>query len=137
VTAGPERLQERYGAPAPWARPLTIALVGLVAALGLGWLVWAALDRAEPPLSSQLVSFEVLDAHRVRVRIQIDYAEDVTASCRVTAQASDHGVVGDLTFAAPADRRDTLTVIKTIVTEREATTAVLQGCSAAGSGSTG
>ena len=137
MTAGPERLKERYGAPAPWARPVTIAVVGLISALGLAWLVWAALDHANPPLSSQLVSFEVVDAHSVRVRIQIDYAEDVTASCRVTAQASDHGIVGDLTFAAPADRRDTLTVVKTIVTEREAITAVLQGCAAAGSGSGG
>ncbi len=137
MTAGPERLQERYGAPPPWARPLTIAVVGLVAALALGWLVWAAADHAEQPLSSELVSFEVVDAHSVRVRIQIDYAEGVTARCRVTAQASDHGVVGDLTFAAPADRGDTLTVVKTIVTERAATTAVLLGCAPAGSRSGG
>jgi Domain of unknown function (DUF4307) len=134
---GPERLQERYGAPAPWARPLTIGLASLVAALGLGWLAWAALDHANPQLSSQLVAYQVIDAHRVRVRIQIVYRADVTASCRVTAEASDHGIVGDLTFAAPADRRNMVTVVKTIVTEREATTAVLQGCESAGSGSGG
>jgi hypothetical protein len=128
------RPADRYGSPSPWVRPAILTGVVVVAATGLAWLLWAAFYHANPQVASRLVSYDVVDTHPVDVTIQVDRATEVTATCRVLAEASDHAVVGDLTFRVRPESvgsrtgRTTSTEQVTIVTDREATTAVLRGC---------
>jgi hypothetical protein len=134
MVTGSARPADRYGSPPPWVRPAILTGVVVVAAAGLAWLLWAAFYHSNPQVASRLVSYDVVDAHHVDVAIQVDRAAEVTATCRVLAEASDHAVVGDLTFQVrpePAGSRmgrSTSTEQLTIVTDREATTAVLRGC---------
>jgi hypothetical protein len=134
MVTGSARPADRYGAPARWERPAIVTAVVVVAAAGLGWLLWAAFYHSNPQVASRLVSYKVVDTHHVDVTIQVDRAAEIAATCRVVAQASDHAVVGDLTFrVGPQSNgtntgRVTSTEQRTIVTDREAITAVLQGC---------
>ncbi len=134
MLTGSARPADRYGSPSPWVRPAILTGVVVVAAAGLAWLLWAAFYHSNPQVAALLVSYDVIDTHHVDVTIQVDRAAEVTATCRVLAEASDHAVVGDLTFRVLPGSiesrmgRTTSTEHLTIVTDREATTAVLQGC---------
>jgi hypothetical protein len=123
-----QTLTERYAAPPAWRRPVTIAAVALVALVGLGWLSWVVYDTSTPKVTSQLVGFHVVDAHAVTAQIDVRLSSDATgASCSVQATASDHSVVGELTFTPTAGTNRV-----TVRTQREATSIDLTGCLAHG-----
>jgi hypothetical protein len=121
----------RYGAPRPWVRWLSIVTVIALALSGSGWLLWAALYQATPQVESRLVGFTVADRHRIDVVVQVDRSAAVAATCRITAQGIDHGIVGQLVFVVPADAASSVTVNQSVTTERAAATAVLDGCTTA------
>ena len=130
-------LRERYGAPPRWSRPVAIALVSVVALVGLAWLLWAALAGSSPLVSAQVQRFEVASEHRISVTLTVERREPEAVRCEVYAQASDHSVVGERTFEIPAGGASRVTVEKTITTEREAVNALLRGCEVAPSDSEG
>jgi Domain of unknown function (DUF4307) len=119
---------DRYAGPPAWRRPLTVLAVAALAVAGLAWLAWAAYQEATPQISSQLVTFQVRDAHTVRARIDVRLGSGATgASCTVEAVATDHSVVGELHFT-PQDGTNQVTVR----TERRATSVDVPGCIARG-----
>jgi hypothetical protein len=121
-------LTERYAAPPAWRRPVTIAGVVVVAVVALAWLAWAAIGQATPKVESELVSFEVVDAHAVTARVDVRIASGtVHPTCTVQALASDHSIVGELTFTPRSGTNDV-----TVRTEREATAVNVPGCIADG-----
>jgi hypothetical protein len=123
-----QTLTERYAAPPAWRRPVTIAAVVLLALVGLGWLAWAAYDESTPEVSSQLVTFHVVDAHSVTVQVDVRLTSGARgASCTVEATASDHSIVGELHFT-PTSGTNRVTVR----TQREATSVDVPGCVAHG-----
>jgi Domain of unknown function (DUF4307) len=123
-----DTLTERYAAPPAWRRPLTIAVIGVVAAVALGWLAWAAYVQATPKVESELVTFHVVDAHSVSARVDVTVHQGAGhPSCTVQALASDHSVVGELTFT-PRTGSNAVTVR----TERLATAVDVPGCIADG-----
>ena len=122
---------QRYGAPRPWVRWLTVVTVIALALSGSGWLLWAALYQANPQVASRLIGFTVSGRHRVDVVLQVDRSAAVAATCRVTAQSADHGVVGQLVFTVPADASSSVTVSRSVTTERRAVAVVLDGCTTA------
>jgi hypothetical protein len=124
------RPAERYGAPRPWARPLTIGLAVVLALAGGAWLLWAGLHHAQPEVSARLRTFRVLDGQTVSATIDLEREPGTAATCLLEAQASDHFVVGEREVSVPAGPREALTLTYRIETERPATNAVLDGCSA-------
>ena len=123
-----QTLTERYAAPPAWRGPVTTAAVALVALVGLGWLAWAAYDESTPKVQSQLVTFDVVDAHSVRAQIDVRLASGAKhASCTLEATASDHSIVGELTFTPTSGTNRVV-----VRTQREATSVDLPGCTADG-----
>jgi hypothetical protein len=121
-------LAERYAAPPTWRRPVTIVAVVVVALVGLGWLAWAAIEESNPKVESQLNGFEVVDAHAVKVRIDVHLASGTTgASCTVEALASDHSIVGELHFRPTSGLNEVR-----VRTERRASAVDVAGCIADG-----
>jgi hypothetical protein len=130
ATRAPARPPERYRAGRPWARWLTVVLVIALGLSGSAWLLWAALYHAGPQVNASLLSFSVVGRHQLQVKVQIDRGESTPVVCRVTAQTADSSIVGDRTFAVPAQGAASITVSRKIVTERPAVNATLQGCTA-------
>ena len=64
-------LSERYAAPPAWRRPVTIVAVVVVAVVALAWLAWAAIDQATPKVESNLLGWDVVDAHAATARIDV------------------------------------------------------------------
>ena len=123
-----DTLTERYGAPPPWRRPVTIVTVVVVAAVALAWLAWAAFEESTPEVDSQLVGFRVVDEHAVSARVDVRLSSGATGvSCTVEALASDHSVVGELHFEPSSGTNEV-----TVRTERMATAVQVPGCIADG-----
>jgi Domain of unknown function (DUF4307) len=126
-------LAERYGTRPRARRPLVIAAVAVVAAVALGWLVWAMLFHARPLARSELVSFEPPTQHEVTATVTVIRRDrDVEASCLLRAFAEDHSVVGELNFTVGPAQATTATLDQAVRTEREATAVELIGCVADG-----
>ncbi len=121
---------ERYGSRPGWQRTLGLALAGLLALTGLAWLAWVAWFHATPEVTSELVTWQVVDDHTATARIQVRLDDGVDASrvrCVVQAQALDHTTVGEVTVTPRPGTNEV-----TVRTERPATSVSLQGCTAPG-----
>jgi hypothetical protein len=117
---------DRYGRPAPWRRTAIVVASGLVGVLALSGLAGTTFFHATPEVSSQIVSWEVVDDGAVTARVDVVIrgdAEDLRATCRVQAVAADHVVVGEATFT-PTEGRNEVEVR----TERRATAVDSVGC---------
>ncbi|MGH3385821.1 MAG: DUF4307 domain-containing protein [Nocardioidaceae bacterium] len=120
---------DRYGAPRPWTRPLTVTVIVALAVVGGGWLLWAALHHAKPDAVARLDSYEVVaDQNEVRVTIRIERQSDVEVTCLLKAQAADHAIVGEREVTVAAGGDEVVVETYLIETERDATTGVLSGC---------
>lgn len=126
-------LAQRYGTDRRLRRPLLITGVVLLAAAGIGWLLWAMLFHGRPLAQSELVSFNVPDEHTAEATVTVvRRTRDVEASCLLRAQAADHSIVGELNFTVDSSAPATTTITKSVRTEREATSVELMGCVADG-----
>jgi len=126
-------LAERYGTHRPVRRRLLVVAVGLVAVAFLSWLAWTALFHGSPVAQSSLIGFRVTDDHRAVATVTVVRRTDsVVADCLLRAQASDHSVVGELSFTVGESRPVTTTLRQEIRTERRATSVSLVGCRAEG-----
>ena len=126
-----DRVSERYGAPSRARRRTVIAASGVVGALALAWLGWAAWSQGTPDVQSSLGSFDVVDDHSATAVVVVKpRSAEVSASCRLRAFAPDHSVVGELNFKV-AGESDTTVRELTMRTERRATSVELLGCTTA------
>ena len=126
-------LATRYGTRRPVRRRLVVAGATVVALAFLGWLAWVILEHGDPEVTSDMVSFEVVDEHAATATFTVARrTPEVAASCLLRAQASDHSIVGELNVdvGPGGDRVQTLT--ETVRTERKATAVDVGGCVAEG-----
>ena len=126
-----DTLTQRYGAPSPLRRRALLAACGLLIAVFGGWVAWTVYEHATPKVTSELESFTVVDDHSVTAVLTVALdSSDVDATCTLRALAEDHATVGELTFSPDAakGRRQ----IKTIRTDRRATSVTSLGCTAPG-----
>ena len=123
----PTDLADRYGAPAPWRRRTLVAVCVVVVAAFLGWLGWTIWDQSTPDVRSDLVGYDIVDAHHASATVDVRLREGVVASCTLRAYAEDHTVVGELVFAPTDGQSD-----QDVRTERRATSVELLGCTAPG-----
>ena len=126
-------LAQRYGAPRATRRRLVAAGSVLIAVVFVGWLVWVMLDHGRPAVTSDLISFDVVDQHSATATFTVvRRSPEVEASCLLRAQATDHSVVGELNLSVGPGGSEVTTLTETLRTEREATSVSVVGCLAEG-----
>jgi hypothetical protein len=131
VTAPSHSLSQRYGAPPRWRRYFLIGLVVvLVAGLG-GLLIWIIRYQSDPMVSSELLTFDIVDDHTATAVIRVKWGDGpVDAECTVQARAQDKEIVGEKTFVPAADAGQDHSV--EIATSRRATSVENIGCTTDG-----
>lgn len=127
-TTSTSLLEERYGRSRRVSRPVRIALVAVLAAVGTGWVLWAAAHFSYPPVSAQVRAFTVESDHAVTVTLSVARRGSPPVRCDVYAEAADSTVVGERTVEIPAGGDETVTLTRRITTERAAVSARLRGC---------
>jgi hypothetical protein len=106
--------------------------VAVLAAAGLGWVLWVTVLHSSPQVTSELVAYDVRGDHEAAATFTVVRRDaHVAASCRLRAVAADHSVVGELTVAVDSGPT-TATVHSTVRTERRAAGVELLGCTADG-----
>ncbi|HEX6246278.1 MAG TPA: DUF4307 domain-containing protein [Nocardioidaceae bacterium] len=126
-------LATRYGTPSTGRRRLTVVVAAVLAVVGVAWLGWAWSSQSHPAVTSDVVGFEVVDAHTATATFTVvRRGPEVEASCLLRAQAADHAIVGELNVTVgpggdPTERRT-----ETVRTDRLATTVDVVGCLAEG-----
>jgi hypothetical protein len=107
--------------------------VAVVAGLALAWVAWAALWHSDPEVTSDILSWEVVDDHTATATFRVSRrTTDVEASCLLRAQARDHSIVGELNVAVGPGGQQTQAVTESLRTERLATVVDVVGCVADG-----
>jgi hypothetical protein len=131
VTVHSHSLPERYGAPPRWRRFVLIGLVVVVVvSFGALW-TWITIVQSDPPVSSELITSEIVNDHEVTAVIRVKWGGDpVDAKCSVRAIARDKEVVGELAFEPDPDAGPDYSV--EISTARRATAVENVGCTADG-----
>jgi hypothetical protein len=126
-------LATRYGTPSTGRRRLTVVAVAVLAAVALGWVAWAAISASDPEVTSDIVSWEVVDDHTATATFRVARrSSDVEASCLLRAQARDHAIVGELNVTVGPGGEPTQNLTETVRTERLATVVEVLGCVAEG-----
>jgi hypothetical protein len=123
-----ERLRLRYPPPRV-PRPVLVVLVAAGAALGLGWLIWAALFHATPAVVGQMSGFRVVSDTEIVVTLTVDRRDPAQpVSCRVLAQGEDLKPVGEQQVQVPGAEARVVNTQVRLVTLRRALTATVPDC---------
>ena len=121
-------MRERYGTSGPRRRRVIVIATTVLAMVFLSWVAWVAIFHANPAIDSQVHSFDPVNAHQVKVRLDTRFRNDrVRGTCLVRATARDHSIVGERNLSA-ADLRAAGTGWIPIRTERRATTVEVVRC---------
>lgn len=121
-------LEERYGKPPRWSRLIAVVVVALLATAGVAWVIWAGLAHSSPPVSAQMRSYEVRNAHETDITLMVDRRDGDAVECVVYAQSENRSIVGESTIVIPAGDPGTTTAEATVTTERRAVSGALQSC---------
>ena len=84
----------RYGDRRHGPRPSAVALVIVVAALFVGWVVWAALGAADRGPGADVTAFRVSSDDEIEVRVTVTSGGDERFGCSVRALDRTREVVG-------------------------------------------
>ncbi len=123
-----ERLRLRYPPPRV-PRRLLVALVAVGAAVGLAWLVWAALFHATPAVAGQMSGFRVVSDTEIVVTLTVDRRDPAQpVTCLVLAQGEDYAPVGEQQVQVPGATAPVVNTEVRLVTLRRAMTAAVKGC---------
>jgi hypothetical protein len=121
-------MASRYGSVSRGRRLLTAGAVIAVAAALLVWLIWAAWHQSTGTVSGSVSAFDVVDAHRIDVTVEIRRPPHDAVRCTLQAQATDHSVVGQKVVSLTRSGDSHVLIRTSVKTEREATTAVVSDC---------
>lgn len=124
-----ERLARRYPKPLI-PRLLIVAVIAVIAAGSLFWLVRTAAVHSQPVVTAKVTGFTVVSDTRIDATVTVDRADpSVAVVCRVSAQATDFQPVGEVNLAVPPTSARVVDADVSITTLRRATTAVVRECS--------
>ena len=124
-----ERLRLRYP-KSRLPRPLLIVTVAVVAVVFLTWLGWTATVRANPAVSGEVTSYQVLSDREVAFTLTVDRPDPSRAAvCTVVAQAVDYEAVGAVEVEVPPRSERLVDISQTMKTLRRATSASFRTCS--------
>jgi hypothetical protein len=122
-----DRLRRRY--PSRRLSTPLLAVLGLVIAVLVAYVVWVAAHRASPPVTGRVDSFQVVSDTEVTARLTVDRPNPaVAARCFLYVQAPTFDRVGERWLDVPPGP-DQLTIVDVSVrTFKRGTTIVVDKC---------
>ncbi len=117
-------MAERYGTDRTGGRTVARVLSVVVIALFTGVMVWIIAMNSSPDTQIKVLTFDVIDDHRVTTDVNVHFKDPITeAVCVVQAGAQDGALVGETRFTATNGRQSV-----EIKTDRRATTVMEKNC---------
>lgn len=121
-----QRIAERYPVQ---KRPWLVPVIGApLLALLVFWL-WISAFHSNPPLTAQVVGFQVTSDQEMTVRVMVDRARpEVAGQCLIFVQAPNFERVGEVWLQVPPSDREVDELEVTIRTFRRSTSASVDRC---------
>lgn len=121
-------LDDRYGRTSSGGRRAAWIVIGVIAALLIGYVAWTTVARTLNTVDYDTTGFHTVDDHSITVDFQVAGRPDTAFVCAVEAQDTEHGIVGWRVFEYPSDPAHTRTFSETIPTTALATTGLVTSC---------
>jgi hypothetical protein len=123
-----ERLRRRYPPPRV-PRWVKVAAVAVVAAVGIGWVIWAGLAHSRQPVEAQVASYVVPADTSIEIVLTVQRPDPSRAArCQVLAQSADLATVGEQSVMIPPGTAELQNLTVTLVTLRRAAGASVRDC---------
>jgi hypothetical protein len=107
-----DAIDDRYGRGKSTRRRNRWILVGgaiALAAILVGWTVWAGLDQNSGNLDSEDIGQTIINNRTVNISYQVSMPTGSTASCALQVQNEAHAIVGWKIVKIPASKQFTNT----------------------------
>ncbi len=125
--ADQERIRRRY--PPKRLPPLVLAVLGVLVAVLIGYVVWVASHKANPPVAAQIQAFQVVSDNEIRATLAIDRPDPAQAArCFLVSQAETYDRVGERWVEIPPGTEKLTRTEVSLRTFKRATTIEVQTC---------
>lgn len=95
-------LNDRYGRGRNYIVPIAIA----IAAIGIGWLLWAANFHSKPEIKTNVISYNALSPREIELSFEVIRKEPSKVfTCTLTGTDINHFVVGEIQREIKASER--------------------------------
>ncbi|MFT3832807.1 MAG: DUF4307 domain-containing protein [Micropruina sp.] len=126
-TADRERIRRRY--PPKRMSPVVITVVGVVIVALVGYVIWVAAHRANPPVTARIDTFAVVSDTEMQATLVVDRPDPAIAvKCFLIVQAVSYERVGERWIDVPSDTEQLTRVPVSLRTFKRGTSISVDSC---------
>ncbi|MFT4294015.1 MAG: DUF4307 domain-containing protein [Micropruina sp.] len=127
TAADRERIRRRY--PPKRLSPAIVAVLGVVVIALIGYVVWVASHRANPPVTGRIDTFAVVSDNEMRATLAVDRPDpQVAAKCFLIVQAVSYDRVGERWVEVPPGTEQVTKVDVSLRTFKRGTAISVDSC---------
>ncbi len=122
-----ERVRRRY--PNKRLNPAMMTVLGFVVMALIGYVIWVATNRANPPVSGRIDTFQVVSDNEMRATLTVERPNpSVAAKCFLIVQAVSYDRVGERWVDLPSGTERLTSVQVSLRTFKRGTAITVQSC---------
>lgn len=123
-----ERIRRRY--PPKRLSPAVMVVLGVVVLALVGYVIWVAGHRANPPVTGRIDTFSVVSDNEMRARLAVDRPDPgKAAKCFLIVQAVSYDRVGERWVEIPPGTEQVTRVDVSLRTFKRGTAISVESCS--------
>ena len=109
-----------------------MTVLGVLVVVMIGYVVWVASHRANPPVAGRIDSFQVVSDTETRARLTVDRPDpSVAARCFLIVQAVSYDRVGERWIEVPPGTERLTVLDVSLRTFKRGTAITVQSCTTA------
>ncbi len=122
-----ERIRRRY--PRQRLSPAVLMVIGVVVLTLIGYVIWVAAHKANPPVTGRIDTFQVVSDNELRATMTVDRPDPaVAAKCFLVVQAVSYDRVGERWVEVPAGTERLTSVDVSLRTFKRGTAITVDSC---------
>ena len=122
-----ERIRLRY--PRQRMNPAVMTVLGVVVLAMIGYVVWVAAHKANPPVTGRIDTFAVVSDNEMKATLTVDRPDpSVAVKCFLIVQAVSYDRVGERWVEVPPGTAELTTVEVSLRTFKRGTAISVDSC---------
>ena len=122
-----ERIRLRY--PRQRMNPAVMTVLGVVVLAMIGYVVWVAAHKANPPVTGRIDTFAVVSYNEMKATLTVDRPDpSVAVKCFLIVQAVSYDRVGERWVEVPPGTAELTTVEVSLRTFKRGTAISVDSC---------
>ena len=122
-----ERIRQRY--PRQRLSPALMVVLAVVVLTMIGYVIWVAAHRANPPVTGRIDTFQVVGDNELKATLTVDRPDpSVAVKCFLVVQAVSYDRVGERWVEVPGGAARLTTVDVSVRTFKRGTAISVDSC---------